>query len=138
MYKVVSIGEGEIDRFLKVGDEQGNEYEIFDYSASTVMDLSKAFELEVENSYHMELMLFGDVVNKDDNKKYGKKIKFKISGRQIIGETEFFRVVTNIGVFLIVVDERSLEINESDSSEGYFRYSRIDLVKLDDKIHPEF
>lgn len=138
MYKVVSIGEGEIDRFLRVSDEHGNEFEIFDYSASTVMDLSKAFKLEVEKSYYMNLMLFGEVVNKDDSKQYGKKIKFKISGRLTIGKTDFFSVVTNIGAFLIMVDERSLEINQSDSFEGYFRYSRIDLVKLDDKVHPEF
>lgn len=137
MFEIVKIGEGEIDRFIMVSDDQGNEFEIFDDSKVTVTDLSKAFKPELGNVYHMDLLLFGNVVNKDNNKAYGKKIKFKIFERKTVGKTEFFNVITKNGVFLIIPDERSCEINQSKSREGYFRYTRIDLIKLDDKVHPE-
>lgn len=138
MFKIIRIGEGEVDRFIRVSDAQGNEFEVFDDSEATITDLSKAFKPETGNTYHMNLMLFGKVVNKNDNKQYGKKIKFKIFERIIVGKTEFFNVITKMGVFLIIIDEYSSKINQSKSREGYFRYSRIDLIKLDDKVHPEF
>lgn len=137
-YKVLKIGAGDTDRFISIMDEQEREIEIFDYSASATFNLSDAFQLIESREYKMKLELFGEVVENDEIKNYGKKIRFVISKKEYVGRYEQYLVQTDLGVFYIPVDEKTKEISKLIDKTGYYNYSRIDLIQVDNKTHPEY
>lgn len=137
MFKVIQVGAGEVDRFIEVKDDDGRKFQIFDYSASTVMKIEDSFQIEVGRYYKMKLELFGELIDKDENKNFGKNIEFNIIKKQMIGKVEFYLVSTEMGDFYIRNETPIDKMLKNGLRNGWYNFTRIDLIQLDDKIQPE-
>jgi len=101
------------------------------------MNIEDSFQIEVGEKYKMKLELFGDLISKDDVKNFGEKIAFKILEKQLIGKIEFYKVLTKIGIFYIR-REYFLDIMINNGiRDGWYNFTRIDVIQLDNAIHPE-
>lgn len=137
MFEVIQIGAGEVDRFIEVKDDSGIILKVFDYSAATVMSIEESFQIKIGRKYEMKLELFGDLIKEEETKNFGKKIAFNILEKQTIGTVEFYRVNTADGNFFIRRENPLDEMIDSGIRYGWYIFTRIDVIQLDDKIHPE-
>ena len=137
MYKVIKISEGDLDRFITVENETRNQLEVFDYSASTVPTLEDAFILEEGKQYNLKLELYGDVLAEGQEHKYGRIVKISIVDTEKIGKYEFYIVETDIGTMYIPKNLKS-DVVYNGSKRGIFNFTRIDIIQVDDMIHPEY
>ena len=135
MYKVNSITEYDCTTFFVVTDNKGNQFEAFDYSPNADYRNGTPFEYEIGKAYDMKFSLFGNIVDESTNDQPGTKISFNVLGDEIIGRNEYFVIETKNGVFRLKKKEKTKFISESNT--GYMIYTRIDLIQLGDKIHPD-
>ena len=137
MYKIIKIGKGDLDRFITVENDTRNQFEVFDYSASTVSTLEDAFILEEGKQYNLKLELYGDVLAEGQAHKYGKVVKISIVDTEKIGKYDFYIVETDIGTMYIPKNSNS-DVVYNGSKRGIFNFTRIGIIQVDDMIHPEY
>lgn len=138
LYKVLKIGAGEVDRFVEVQNEEGLKLRIFDDSASAVENIEDTFILEEGKEYEMKFLLFGDVVKEYIEKSYAQTLKLELKVKEKVGKLELFLGLSDLGEVFVKVDEASKNLYEMQNKTGYFICSRVDLIQVNDKIHPEY
>ncbi len=136
MYRILNIENSNLERFIDIESVEDNKkLKVFDDSRVAAIN---GYDLEVEGRYHMNLLLCGSVTSNNHAHKYGKKIKFKIIKNEFIGTRDLFLVQTDTATFYIPVTEETQNIFNSQSKKGYYNYVRIDIIQVDDIVHPDY
>lgn len=130
MYKVIFIEEDEMTRNIKLENvETGTIDECFDDSA-LVGDNCFDF-MEIGNNYNCKIRLFGNVVKE----KVDKVVQCQVVCRHTsVGIVNMVKVLVNNDEYYI--PQKKLSVLE-DVELFYFRYSRKDLIQVNDIIHAD-
>ena len=130
MYKVIIIKEDEMTRNIKLENvETGTIDECFDDSALVG---NKCFDfMEIGKKYNCKIKLFGNVVQE----RVGKAVQCKVICKNItVGTRNMSKVLVNNDEYFIPQNKLS-ELEDVESF--YFRYSRKDLIQVNDVIHAD-
>lgn len=130
MYKVIIIEEDEMTRNIKlVNVETGTIDECFDDSALVG---NECFDfIEIGKEYNCKIKLFGNVVQE----RVGNAVQCKVICKDItVGTRNMSKVLVNNDEYFIPQNKLS-ELEDVESF--YFRYSRKDLIQVNDVIHAD-
>lgn len=133
MYQILSIKNYEMTRDIKIRNTNSGTIEIcFDDSA---LISSQCFDfLKAGNEYMCKIMLFGNIVSATERLQ-DKVVLCKVICRDVIvGRRHMVKVGVN-------GDEYYVNISKSNEFMGtnafYFKYSRKDLIQVDDVVHAD-
>lgn len=130
MYKVIFIEEDEMTRNIKLENvETGTIDECFDDSA-LVGDNCFDF-MEIGKEYNCKIRLFGNIVKE----KVDKVVQCRVVCRHtFVGTGNMVKVLVNNDEYYIP----QKKFSELEAVElFYFRYSRKDLIQVNDVIHAD-
>ena len=131
MYKVIIIEEDEMTRNIKlINVETGTIDECFDDSA--LVGNKRRFDfIEIGKEYNCKIKLFGNVVQE----RMGKGVQCKVICKDVIvGTRNMSKVLVNNDEYFIPKNKLS-ELEDVESF--YFRYTRKDLIQVNDVIHAD-
>lgn len=131
MYKVISINDDEMTRSVELENiTTGTINDCFDDSA-LVSDKNFDF-LKLQNTYNCKIKLFGNVVQEMQESTVLCKI---ICRNAVVG-------IKNMVQVLVENDEYYIPIKNvthiSDIDYFYFKYTRKDLIQVNEVIHGDF
>ncbi|MDF2596929.1 MAG: hypothetical protein K0R05_2797 [Anaerocolumna sp.] len=130
MYKVIFIEEDEMTRNIKLENtETGTIDECFDDSA-LVGDNCFDF-MEIGKEYNCKIRLFGNIVKETANKVVLCQL---VCRNTSVGTANMVKVLVNNDEYYIPQKKLS---ELGDLELFYFRYSRKDLIQVNDVIHAD-
>ncbi len=129
MYKVLRIEPYVMTRSLDLLNEE-TEAVFYCFDDSDISGDPDFSFMEVGKSYDCKLSLFGDVVRDETP----DCLLCKVIGYEKIGVKERARVQAGKEIFYIP----KWKVENLESEPFLYRYSRIDLIQVDDVIHGDF
>lgn len=130
MYKVISISDDEMTRNVELENSNtGTIEECFDDSA-LISDINFNF-ITIGKEYECKIKLFGTVVQNMQNKTVICKI---ISKNEKVGTKEMVKVLVDNNEYYI---SRKKVEKDLDKEEFLFRYTRKDLIQVDNVLHSD-
>lgn len=130
MYKVISISDDEMTRNVELENSNtGTIEECFDDSA-LISDINFNF-ITIGKEYECKIKLFGTVVQNMQNKTVICKI---ISKNEKVGTKEMVKVLVDNNEYYI---PRKKVEKDLDKEEFLFRYTRKDLIQVDNILHSD-
>lgn len=131
MYRVISICDDEMTRIVKLENTiTGTIDECFDDSA---LISGENFDfLMLENMYNCKIKLFGNVSNEMQDEAVLCKI---ICKNAVVGTKNMVQVLVENDEYYIPVKKVA---HISDINYFYFKYTRKDLIQVNEIIHADF
>lgn len=130
MYKVISISDDEMTRNVELENSNtGTIEECFDDSA-LISEINFNF-ITIGKEYECKIKLFGTVVQNMQNKTVICKI---ISKNEKVGTKEMVKVLVDNNEYYI---PRKKVEKDLDKEEFLFRYTRKDLIQVDNILHSD-
>lgn len=131
MYQVVFLQNDGMTRNIKL--ENSNTGTIDDCFDDSSLVSDKCFDfMEIGGKYDCKIKLFGNVVQK----KHEKSVLCKVVCRDImIGSYDMAKIVIKNDEYYIL--QKKIE-NYKNGEFFYFRYSRKDLIQVNEVIHADF
>jgi len=130
MYKVISINDDEMTRDVElINSITGTIDKCFDDSA-LMSEVNFDF-LHIGNEYDCKIKLFGNVVQNMQDKTVLCKV---ICNNMIIGTKQMVKVLVENDEYYIP----TIKIKNVVTLDNfYFKYTRKDLIKVDNVVHPD-
>lgn len=130
MHKVISISDDEMTRNVELeNSDTGTIEECFDDSA-LISDINFNF-LTIGKEYECKIELFGTVVQNMQDKTVICKI---LSKNEMVGTKEMVKVLVENNKYYI---PRKKVEKYLDNEMFFFRYTRKDLIKVDNILHSD-
>lgn len=148
MYKFLAAECGYMTRWVKLENCETEKVEICFDDSDLRHECQKGFEfMQVQNIYNCKILLFGrafDLSNKEAIEQSQRLCQ--TTGRELlvcetidnnfsVGNRKFLQIISNGNIYYVAIkDVEAL----NDSSRFVFRCSRMDLIQVDDIIHPRY
>ena len=148
MYKFLSAECGDMTRWVKLENCETEKVEICFDDSDLRHEYQKGFEfMQVQNIYNCKILLFGrafDLSNKEAIEQSQRLCQ--TTGRELlvcetidnsfsVGNRNFLQIISDGNIYYVAIkDVEAL----NDSSRFVFRCSRMDLIQVDDIIHPRY